>query len=293
MNKIKVIVLFVMLCVSLAAQEYPTRPDNYITDRAGILTKAEINDLNAKLKEFEDSTSNQIFVFITQSLGNRVMSELCQEIFHIWRIGDQEKNNGILIGIFIDDRKFRIHTGYGLEGALPDILTKKIQDEDMKPYFKNNEYYIGINNGVNKLMEYSGEEYQSEVSAGNSEEHNQVVSWLIGFAPNIILAFIVFYNLFSKRSAQNRTTRSKVFLAVLALVFSFIPCIGTIPLFIILGVVSVSKLKGGKRWGSKSPDSSWASSNQDSSFWSSSGSDSDFSGGGGGDSGGGGSDSSW
>ena len=59
----------------------------------------------------------------------------------------------------MNDRKFRIHTGYGMEGILPDLLTKRIQDEDMRPSFKQNNYYEGINNGVDKLFYYSKHEY--------------------------------------------------------------------------------------------------------------------------------------
>lgn len=59
----------------------------------------------------------------------------------------------------MNDRKFRIHTGYGMEGILPDLLTKRIQDEDMRPSFKQNNYYEGINNGADKLFYYSKHEY--------------------------------------------------------------------------------------------------------------------------------------
>lgn len=87
------------------------------------------------------------------------MVQISQEIVGAWDIGQKGKNNGVLITVFINDLKFRIHTGYGIEGILPDLLTKRIQDEDMRPSFKQKNYYEGINNGVDKLIYYSKHEY--------------------------------------------------------------------------------------------------------------------------------------
>lgn len=89
------------------------------------------------------------------------MVQLSQEIAGAWDIGQKGKINGVLITVFINNHKFRIHTGYGMEGILPDLLTKRIQDEDMRPSFKQNNYYEGINNGVDKLIYYSKHEYNT------------------------------------------------------------------------------------------------------------------------------------
>jgi uncharacterized protein len=266
----------------MAGQSYPDKPANYVTDEADILSSEQQNSLNSKCKAFEDSTSNQLFVYITRSLKGQEMQPLCQEIFHKWHIGQKGKNNGVLIGIFIDDHKFRIHTGYGLEGVLPDLLTKKIQDEDMKPLFKDGDYYAGINKGLDQLIYYSAHEFIPE------EKSESGMSWtgvLVGlYIFNAVLLTILYFS--SKKSEKSDTTKKVVI--VLACIFAFIPFLGAFLMFIlfaVLGKVRPAASEGSYAY-SSSGDSSWSSSD-------SSSSSSDFDGGGGGDSGGGGSDSDW
>lgn len=89
-----------------------------------ILESDEETRLNAILKNFEDSTSIQLFVYTSPALNGFVMADVCQEIFHKWRIGHKKTNNGVLIGIFVNDHAFRIHTGYGMEGVFARSSTK-------------------------------------------------------------------------------------------------------------------------------------------------------------------------
>lgn len=118
--------LLLLLPCCLAAQ-YPSAPQNYVTDEAGVLSREQQQMLNQKLKSFENSSSNQIFVYISPSLNGNTLESFSQEIFHNWQIGAKGKDNGVLIAVFVNDRKFRIQTGYGLEGNLPDLLTKKFR----------------------------------------------------------------------------------------------------------------------------------------------------------------------
>ncbi len=270
----------------LAAQTFPSKPTNYITDGANVLSADQQQSLNSKLSNFEKNTSNQIFVYIAPSLNGSDMTTLCQDIFHAWKIGGKEKNNGLLIAVFVNDHKFRIHTGYGLEGALPDILTKRIQDNDMRPFFKENNYYTGIDKGVDQLIYYSQNEFKpDEVESIGSNW----VSWLLGYSGNLILLSIYLYLLFRKK-AKKRSSLVKNGLLVLALIMALLPCIGAIILFFMLVFLKEIKSSGGGSSGTSS-GSFWSSS--DSSSSSSSDSGSSFDGGGGGDSGGGGSSSDW
>lgn len=278
--------ILLFLPIFVGAQNYPAKPSNYVTDETGTLTQEQQNTLNAKLKVFEDTTTNQIFVYMSASLNGQDMTQLCQDIFHEWHIGQKGKNNGVLIAIFKDDHKFRIHTGYGLEGRLPDLLTKRIQDEDMRPCFKEGNYYLGILAGVDKLIYYSGHEFTAETS---SPDIFVWQGWLIAYVANVILLIIYLIKLRKKRRGEPVLRMAFTFLAIIIALF---PCIGAIILFFML--VIGSKIKGFGSDGSYSSydsSSSWSSSSDSS--WSSSDSSSDFGGGGGGDSGGGGSSSDW
>ncbi|MCE3258375.1 MAG: hypothetical protein K0S12_16, partial [Bacteroidetes bacterium] len=186
--------------------------------------------------------------------------------------------------VFVDDHKFRIHTGYGLEGALPDVLTKRIQDEDMRPHFKANDYYTGINKGIDQLIYYSQNEFKA-----SDKESTAITGWVLGYMFNVIL-FIAFVSfLFKKDPKKKRSSSAKTIWLIAGIVFLLIPCLGAIALFIFVALVGDFKTKGGTySSGSSGYDSSSSWSSSDSSD-----SGSSFDGGGGGDSGGGGSSSDW
>ena len=303
--------IFILLIASrIVAQDYPSRPLNYITDETATLSDEQQQLLNNKLKKFEDSTSNQIFVFMTNALNGKEMSTYVQEIFHHWKIGQKGKNNGVLIAIFKADHKFRIHTGYGLEGALPDLITKRVQDEIMRPRFREKNYYAGIRDGIFELINYLQNGYNGiaeNISGADSlkdkkgldkanEETNPAVStvdkddwelgsWLIIYFFNAILLTVLIY-IIKKKSVRNPTTKG--LLLAFGIIFFFVPCCGTFIIFILLLIAANWKGSGASSNNTDSISSGFDNSSSDSSS-----SDSDFGGGGGGDSGGGGSDSSW
>lgn len=76
-----------------------------------------------------------------------------------WR---KKKNNGVILLIAIGDRKLSIQTGYGLEGALPDIYTKRIIENDIKPFFKEGNYYAGVDAGTNSIISLVKGEYKND-----------------------------------------------------------------------------------------------------------------------------------
>jgi uncharacterized protein len=284
---LKSILAFLFLLPVYVAAQYPAKPLNYVTDEANVLSIEQQQALNSKLKGFEKSSSNQVFVYITSSLNGSDLESLSEEIFHNWKIGDQKKDNGILIAVFVNDHKFRIQTGYGLEGILPDLLTKKIQDETMRPYFKENNFYTGLDKGIDKLIYYSANSYKAEEQSALLK--TTIESWLLGYIPNLVLLSIVAYSLYRKNPSKQRTPVAKTLLLVLALVLALMPCIGAIFLFMMVFSISNTKKwgrsysSGGSYWSGS--DSGYSSSSSDSG--------SGFSGGGGGDSGGGGSSSDW
>ncbi|MDP2387069.1 MAG: TPM domain-containing protein [Bacteroidota bacterium] len=174
---------------------FPEKPDNYITDDAGILSYSQSEALNSKLKNLEDSSSNQVFVYITNSLQGNDLFSISQNIFNTWKIGQEGKDNGVLITVFISDKQFRIHTGYGLESVLPDLTTKSIQDEYMGPQFKEGKYYEGIDVGIDKIIEATKGAYVSggshKIKAYTDGElitsHIFMVIFMLGCVLEIIL----------------------------------------------------------------------------------------------------------
>jgi uncharacterized membrane protein YgcG len=107
-----------------------------------------------------------------------------------WGIGQKGKDNGILLIVAKNDRKMRIEVGYGAEGAIPDLMAKRIIDEELKPSFKKEQYYQGFNNATDKIMQLLASEFTKEPESAVEVEPVWIVTFLLG-----ILSFIggIFY----------------------------------------------------------------------------------------------------
>lgn len=174
------------------ADDFPSRSSTLVTDYAGVLNEGQRNALEQKLVAFNDSTSTQIAVVILKSVGGYDIADYSVQLFNKWKIGQEKKNNGVLILVAKDDRKVWITTGYGIEGVLPDALTKRVVEQDLKPYFKQGDFYQGLDEGTNSIMsivkgEFNADEYQQRGKA-------QKVPW---FAV-VMFLFIFFIVIFSK-----------------------------------------------------------------------------------------------
>lgn len=282
------IILLIICPWVLKAQDFPQKPANYITDETNSVSEDDEVKLNAKLRAYEDSTSNQIFVYVAYSLNGKNLEQYSQDIFHNWHIGQGDKNNGVLIAVFVDDHKFRIQTGYGLEGALPDLLTKHIQDNDMRPLFKLNRYFEGIDKGIDQLIYYSKHEF-------NAEDVEKDTPWGLFVFFYVFAGLFLLITLLLTKGLKDRPTAKKV-ITIMSIILFLIPFVGAFLLIIML-FVALSMRKDLLKPATSGSGDSWSGSNDSSSSWSSSDSSSDssssFDGGGGGDSGGGGSSSDW
>ena len=130
-----------------------------VNDYSGTLTPEQAQALEHKLVIFDDSTSTQIAVVIIPSLNGNDVSDFNLKLGRAWGVGGKEKNNGVMLLIAKDDHKLNIATGYGVEGALPDITAKQIIDEIIVPKFKGDDYYRGIDEGTDAIMQAVKGEY--------------------------------------------------------------------------------------------------------------------------------------
>ena len=144
------------------SQEVLPRPNppRLVTDAAGILSEAEKSALEQKLVSFDDSTSNQIAVVIIKSLQDRPIEEYATKLFRTWGIGSKKTNNGVLLLVAVDDRKVKIETGNGLEGAIPDIIAGEIIRNRIAPAFKAGNYYKGIDEATDAMAQAAVGEFK-------------------------------------------------------------------------------------------------------------------------------------
>ena len=180
----KFFLIFIFLSVQSFAQlEIPTIK-MWATDLTNTLSESELEDLNIRLKTYEDSTSNQLVALMIPTLGGYPIEEVANEIFTKNKIGTKKNDNGVLLLIAKNDRKLRIEVGYGLEGVLPDALCSSIIRNVIVPRLKAEQYYLAISDGINAIISAIGGEY----IADKSNEEESPVSAL--FVILLILLFI-------------------------------------------------------------------------------------------------------
>ena len=134
----------------------PPRLYNDLTASGNFLSADEAANIEAKLVQFNDSTSNQIAVVIVDDFNDLTPSEFGTEIIHKWGIGQAKKDNGVVIVIATGGesgkRGVNISTGYGLEGAIPDLMCKRMIETTLVPNLKSGDYYAAINESTDILM---------------------------------------------------------------------------------------------------------------------------------------------
>lgn len=144
-----------------AAEPLPASPTpHYVRDDAKWLSSTAFNALDEKLKNFEKETSSQIVVGIFPQLPEDAeLFDFSQRLFDFWKPGLADKDNGVLFLIFANDRKMRIHTGYGMEGVLPDARSKQILQDIVAPPLRTGNREYAINAGVDAMIAAAKGEY--------------------------------------------------------------------------------------------------------------------------------------
>ena len=168
--------------------------DFYVNDSAKVLDASLENYIISTNKSLYSQTGAQIVVVTINSLEGEGLEEYANELFRQYGIGDKKKNNGVLMLLSIQDRKSRIEVGYGLEGALNDAKTGRIQDNYMIPYFKEDNWQDGIKNGYNAILSEVEKEYDVTVEGSTSPvkgEDNDTNFSSIAFSFMLITIMII------------------------------------------------------------------------------------------------------
>lgn len=170
MKKIFLFSLLSLLFTFAFAQDFPEKPNTLVNDYANVLSADQKQQLETKLVAFNDSSSTQIAIAILKSVGDYDINEYAVELGRKWGVGQSGKNNGIMIVVAVGDRKISIQTGYGLEGALPDIYAKRIIDNDIKPNFRAGNYYTGLDEATTSIIKYTRGEYKNDSPKASSKK---------------------------------------------------------------------------------------------------------------------------
>lgn len=192
-KKISLTSFFLLLTLSLFAQTVPDRPNppRLVNDFTNTLTPGQVQALEQKLVALDDSTSTQIAVVIVESTNGQTIADYDVALLRKWGVGSKKNNNGVILLVAKNDRELDITVGYGLEGALTDATSKQIIDDIIVPNFKGNDYYRGIDQGTDAIMQAVRGEFheERERTSSSSGGGGSIIFFII-----IIIVIIVIFS---------------------------------------------------------------------------------------------------
>jgi uncharacterized protein len=203
------LLLFTVICmppcvasdVYAVTPEPPSMPKTYVVDMANIIQKDYNTKLNAHLKELEQKTSTQVIILTVASLDGDDINDLAQRLAEKWKLGQKGKDNGLLILVALKDRKYRFHSGYGLENILPDSKLGSIGRDFLVPYFKKGDYGGGIFNAtlviIKTIAAAQGVEITGMPKASGRANSGKELSWMDMIWIAIFAVFFIPFILFS------------------------------------------------------------------------------------------------
>jgi uncharacterized protein len=192
---------------------FPALTDR-VVDNAGLLPPADKSALIAKLKAFEDRSSDQVVVATIASLDGANLEDFANQLFRHWQLGQADEDNGVLLLVARGDRKIRIEVGYGLEGILTDALSRLVIENVIVPKFRAGDFAGGIVEGADAIIEVlSGDAAELEARYRRVQENRDWtddVDWfqvafftiwaMLFFGP---LAAAILWPLFGKKTGKH------------------------------------------------------------------------------------------
>jgi uncharacterized protein len=274
----------------LLASEIPVPPlTARVTDLTATLTADQRAGLEAKLATFETRKGSQVAVLLIPTIQPETIEQYSIRVAEQWKLGRKGVDDGVLLVVAKNDRKMRIEVGRGLEGAIPDVIAKRIVSDVIAPRFKEGDFYGGISAGVDRILRtIEGEPLPPPASRQSGEVFGWIHLLLLGAIIAAIGGSIL-------NAILGRYLGSGIVGAGTGLLGYLLSGVGAA---LVIGVVAflISLLTGAfklgsgvSRGGGWSSGGSWGSSGG----WSSGGGGGGGFSGGGGDFGGGGASGSW
>ena len=184
-----------------ASEVIPPAPENHFNDYAGVVRPGTAQRLNAELAQFERDTSNQIVVAIYPHMqSDSSLEDYTVRVYEAWHVGQKGRSNGAVLFVFTQDHRLRIATGYGLEGALPDALCKRIISDEIAPRLRAGDFDAGMTAGVQAMMAAARGEYRGTGrTAREARGHPPAAFPLGGLIFFVIIVMIVGRSIFASR----------------------------------------------------------------------------------------------
>jgi uncharacterized protein len=264
-----------------------------VVDQTGTLSSGDIASLNQTIRSFEARKGSQIAVLIVPTTDGEAIEPFSLRVAEAWKIGRKKIDDGAVLVIAKNDRHLRIEVGYGLEGALTDVTTKRIIDEEITPKFKSGDFAGGVSAGLNKMIRIIDGEKLPEPQPPHWQLQTGLFDVDAMFNPFLLIPVFLFGGLM--RTMLGRLVGAGVGGGVVALIAWFL--FGSLAAALVAGLIATVFVLFSDAIASSAPGSrsgGWSGGSSGGS-WSGGGSSSSSSdsGGGGGSFGGGGASGSW
>ncbi|SHN08980.1 uncharacterized protein SAMN04488057_106161 [Cyclobacterium lianum] len=176
-----------------AQGDFPEKPNppRLVNDFSETLSEQQERQLENKLLAYNDSTSSQVSIVLINSVGPYAISDYAFQLGDKWGIGRKDKDNGILILAAMKDREVFIATGYGMEGAIPDALAKRIVEQLIVPNFRSGDYYTGLDQATDMIFMLASGEYQAAEQLSENGRPSGTFPFILIFIVGFIILSLI------------------------------------------------------------------------------------------------------
>ena len=150
-----------------------------VTDLTGTLNAQQKGELESRIAAYEARRGSQIAVLLLPTTKPEEIEQYSIRVAEAWKIGRKKVDDGLILIVAKDDRRLRIEVGYGLEGAIPDSVAKRVIDERITPRFRDGDFYGGVRDGVDQLIKLAEGEKLPPQQAAPGGGSPIPVDWII------------------------------------------------------------------------------------------------------------------
>ena len=183
--------LLIMIAASTFADDVPSY-SSYVNDYAGVISDKDKTSMEDVAKEVEEKTGAQIAVLTVKSMAPYTsIDQFGMAVAEKWKVGQKDKDTGIILILAMEERQVRIEVGYGLEGIFNDAKVGRILDNTVIPYFRGGDFSAGLRRGMFKIADTIGTEMNVELDERTKMQDNTFTEKLC-----MLIFFIIFVSIF-------------------------------------------------------------------------------------------------
>lgn len=142
----------VLFAQTVFALDIPPAPAQWFTDAGGIVDAAQSSALNDKLAQFEQRSGAQLIIYTFPSLDGEALEDFTIRCAERWKVGNKKYDNGLILFVFVKEKKVRVEVGYGLEGTMTDAVSSRVIREQIAPNFQQGNYGAGLHAAADAII---------------------------------------------------------------------------------------------------------------------------------------------